>query len=103
MLELRYNRDAFDVDRILCTNHKEFIDMDYNLFKKNNIKVKFNIKNIPVIIGDRCVGCNLCSLVCPVECITMIDVSQTDRVETWQDIIARGGYVVTDGLSSNND
>lgn len=60
-------------------------------------------KTIPAIIADRCAGCNLCSLVCPVECISMIDVSQTDRVETWQDIVTRGGYVVTDGLSSNND
>jgi len=55
-------------------------------------------KNIPRIVADRCTGCNLCSLVCPVDCITMVDVSQTDKVETWQDIVDNGGYVVTDGL-----
>ena len=60
-------------------------------------------KKIPAIIADKCAGCNLCSLVCPADCISMADVSRTDEVETWQDIVDRGGYVITDGLSSSND
>ena len=60
-------------------------------------------KRIPAIIADHCSGCNLCSLVCPVNCISMVDISKTDRVETWQEIVERGGYVITDGLSSSND
>jgi dihydropyrimidine dehydrogenase (NAD+) subunit PreA len=60
-------------------------------------------KRIPAIIPDQCSGCNLCSLVCPVDCISMVDISKTDKVETWQEIVDRGGYVITDGLASNND
>ncbi|OVE74915.1 hypothetical protein BVX95_00620 [archaeon D22] len=30
---------------ILCTNHKEFVDMDYNLLKENNIKIIIDGKN----------------------------------------------------------
>ncbi len=60
-------------------------------------------KRIPAIIADHCSGCNLCSLVCPVDCISMVDISKTDRVETWQEIVDKGGYVITDGLSSSND
>lgn len=60
-------------------------------------------KRIPAIIADHCSGCNLCSLVCPVDCISMVDISKTDRVETWQEVVDRGGYVITDGLSSSND
>jgi hypothetical protein len=36
----------------------------------------------------------------PVHCITMTDISETDTVESWQDIVARGGYVVTDGIKT---
>jgi dihydropyrimidine dehydrogenase (NAD+) subunit PreA len=57
-------------------------------------------KPIPSILAQRCTGCNLCSLVCPVHCITMTDISETDTVESWQDIVARGGYVVTDGIKT---
>ncbi|MGB3211346.1 MAG: NAD-dependent dihydropyrimidine dehydrogenase subunit PreA [Desulforhopalus sp.] len=57
-------------------------------------------KAIPVVILERCTGCNLCSLVCPVNCISMQDVSATDEVDSWQDIIARGEYVITDGLAA---
>jgi dihydropyrimidine dehydrogenase (NAD+) subunit PreA len=32
-------------------------------------------KPIPQIKEDECVGCNLCSIVCPVDnCLTMVDV-----------------------------
>ena len=55
-------------------------------------------KPIPRIITGKCKGCNLCSLVCPLGCISMVDVSRTDKVESWQDIVARGGYTVTDGI-----
>jgi dihydropyrimidine dehydrogenase (NAD+) subunit PreA len=39
----------------------------------------------PTVDEQECVGCNLCSLVCPVdECITMVEV-QTDRpTESWE-------------------
>lgn len=58
-------------------------------------------KPIPMILADKCKGCNLCSLVCPVECITMKDVSATEKVESWQDIVARGGYRITDGIETS--
>ncbi len=57
-------------------------------------------KSIPTVLGDRCTGCNLCSLVCPVECIAMVDVSESDEIESWNEIVARGKFVVKDGLSS---
>jgi len=56
-------------------------------------------KPIPTIIADKCKGCNLCSLVCPVGCISMVDISTTATVESWQDIIARDGYTIHDGIS----
>jgi dihydropyrimidine dehydrogenase (NAD+) subunit PreA len=34
----------------------------------------------------ECVGCNLCSLVCPVEgCITMVKVETGLKPETWDE------------------
>jgi Na+-translocating ferredoxin:NAD+ oxidoreductase RNF subunit RnfB len=60
-------------------------------------------KTIPAISADHCTGCNLCFLVCPVECISMVDVSPTDKIETWQDIVSRGDYVITDGLAPGKD
>lgn len=55
-------------------------------------------KPIPKIIADKCKGCNLCTLVCPTDCITMADVSETPEVESWQDIVARDGYTIKDGI-----
>lgn len=55
-------------------------------------------KPIPEVMKEKCKGCNLCSLVCPAECISMADVSSTDAIESWQDIIARDGYTIKDGI-----
>ncbi|SHO43061.1 NAD-dependent dihydropyrimidine dehydrogenase subunit PreA [Desulfopila aestuarii] len=59
-------------------------------------------KPIPEINTVKCKGCNLCSLVCPLDCISMMDVSHTETVESWQDIVARGGYAVSDGIIVND-
>ena len=56
-----------------------------------------NTGRTPIIIEEHCVGCNLCSLVCPVnDCITMIDVSSTTKVETWNDLVQKGYKVSND-------
>ncbi len=40
---------------------------------------------VPYVDHDHCVGCNLCSLVCPVpECITMIEVDQGKPEMNWK-------------------
>jgi len=95
---------AIDDDR--CTGCKKCYvacrDGAYQAIELSDKKTKKG-KTIPAINADRCTGCNLCSLVCPVECISMIDVSPTDQIETWQDIIKRGGYLITDGLSTTKD
>jgi len=54
----------------------------------------------PTVLTDKCQGCNLCSLVCPVNSISMVDVSLTDKIESWQDVLERGGYAIEDGISS---
>ena len=41
---------------------------------------------IPSIIEDNCVGCNLCSLVCPVQgCITMVKKDDGKQHVTWDE------------------
>jgi dihydropyrimidine dehydrogenase (NAD+) subunit PreA len=42
------------------------------------------LARIPRVDETECVGCNLCSLVCPVEdCITMVEVATGKTAETW--------------------
>ncbi len=53
---------------------------------------------IPRINTDKCKGCNLCSLVCPRDCIAMKDVSVTDSVKSWQEIVSKGEFTVADGI-----
>src|SRR5579862_926554 len=46
---------------------------------------------IPKVDEHECVGCNLCWLVCPVEdCITMVQVDEGKKAETWADRVAGG-------------
>jgi len=47
------------------------------------------LERIPRVDVDECVGCNLCSLVCPVpECITMERVDTGRCPETWAERVA---------------
>jgi dihydropyrimidine dehydrogenase (NAD+) subunit PreA len=48
---------------------------------------------------SECIGCNLCSAVCPVPgCITMKDVTNGAPFESWNDRIAKGTAWVPGGL-----
>jgi dihydropyrimidine dehydrogenase (NAD+) subunit PreA len=48
---------------------------------------------------SECIGCNLCSAVCPVPgCITMKEVTNGASFESWNDRIARGTAHVPGGL-----
>ena len=48
---------------------------------------------------DLCIGCNLCSHVCPVRgCITMKDVTDGAPFESWNDRVAKGTAYVPGGL-----
>jgi dihydropyrimidine dehydrogenase (NAD+) subunit PreA len=49
------------------------------------------LERIPRVDVDECVGCNLCSLVCPVpECITMERVENGLAAESWEQRVAKG-------------
>jgi dihydropyrimidine dehydrogenase (NAD+) subunit PreA len=44
------------------------------------------LARIPRVDESECVGCNLCSLVCPVdECITMVRVDTGLAPESWEE------------------
>ena len=49
------------------------------------------LERIPRVDEHHCVGCNLCSLVCPVEdCITMVPVNNGLPTYTWEQRVADG-------------
>jgi dihydropyrimidine dehydrogenase (NAD+) subunit PreA len=49
---------------------------------------------------SECIGCNLCSAVCPVPgCITMTDVTNGAPFESWNDRIEKGTAVVPGGIA----
>lgn len=51
---------------------------------------------MPFIIEDNCVGCNLCSLVCPVEeCITMVKRDDGTEHLTWAERTANNDIPTT--------
>ena len=54
------------------------------------------LARIPRVDESECIGCNLCSLVCPVdECITMVRVDTGAAPESWEER-TRGAACVTD-------
>jgi len=58
-------------------------------------------RNAHIVWVDEteCIGCNLCSAVCPVPgCITMQDVTNGAPFESWNDRIAKGTAQVPGGL-----
>jgi len=60
------------------------------------------LARIPRVDEEHCVGCNLCSLVCPVPgCITMERVDEGLPVQTWAERVAMG--VVPEGVHAPTD
>jgi dihydropyrimidine dehydrogenase (NAD+) subunit PreA len=54
------------------------------------------LSRIPRVDETECVGCNLCSLVCPVDgCISMVEVETGLAAETWAErtnaVVERAG------------
>jgi dihydropyrimidine dehydrogenase (NAD+) subunit PreA len=60
------------------------------------------LHRIPRVDEDECVGCNLCSLVCPVpECITMERRETGLPPQTWEERVAAGAVPVVAGNAGN--
>ena len=60
------------------------------------------LSRIPRVDEHHCVGCNLCSLVCPVpDCITMERVENNLPVQTWEQRVALG--MVPEGVRAPTD
>jgi dihydropyrimidine dehydrogenase (NAD+) subunit PreA len=60
------------------------------------------LERIPRVDMDECVGCNLCSLVCPVpECITMERVENGLPFESWEKRVANGAVAEDTTVAGN--
>ncbi len=60
------------------------------------------LERIPRVDEDHCVGCNLCSLVCPVpECITMERVENDLPAQSWEERVTAG--IVPEGVTAPTD
>lgn len=55
-----------------------------------SIAIPDNGSRVPYVIEELCVGCNLCSLICPVpECIEMVKVDQNKPTISWREYQAQ--------------
>ena len=46
-----------------------------------------DLKHVPRILEDECVGCNLCALVCPVpHCISMVEIDTGRPHMSWKQL-----------------
>ncbi|MBS1821549.1 MAG: NAD-dependent dihydropyrimidine dehydrogenase subunit PreA [Acidobacteria bacterium] len=60
------------------------------------------LERIPRVDEDHCVGCNLCSLVCPVEnCITMERIDTGLAPETWAERTVSGRAPAVEVMNTN--
>ena len=60
------------------------------------------LERIPRVDEDECVGCNLCSLVCPVpECITMERRDTGLAFESWEQRVAKGAAAEAVAMTGN--
>jgi len=60
------------------------------------------LERIPRVDFDECVGCNLCSLVCPVpDCISMERVENGLAAQTWEERVAAGVAAEAAAIAGN--